>query len=142
MFRNFLRTQDYSKFTYGNEQMISLNIPKKYLILLEVDWPKISVLTNSILQKIPLNKFKYSEKLDGIHTYLLIFDKKIFNVTNYNNFSKIFQIDSINFINMNFSGDCIIETEYYENIYYIFDVYYLNGVDLSNKFLDERLNLI
>ena len=142
MFRNFLRTQDYPKFTYGNEQMISLNIPKKYLILLEVDWPKISVLTNSILQKIPLNKFKYSEKLDGIHTYLLIFDKKIFNVTNYNNFSIILPIDSINFINMNFSGDCIIETEYYENIYYIFDVYYLNGVDLSNKFLDERLNSI
>ena len=122
MFGNFLENQEFQYYKQRNDEPDSLNIPKKYLILLEVDWPKISVLTNSILQKIPLNKFKYSEKLDGIHTYLLIFDKKIFNVTNYNNFSIILPIDSINFINMNFSGDCIIETER-QNIMKIFIIF-------------------
>ena len=142
MFGNFLENQEFQYYKQRNDEPDSLNIPEKYLKLLEVDWPKISVLTNSILQKIPLNKFKYSEKLDGIHTYLLIFEKKIYNITYYNDFSDIIQINASNFINMNFSGDCIIETEYYENIYYIFDVYFLNGVDLSYKFLDERLNSI
>ena len=77
--------------------------------------------------------------------FILIFlylKKKIYNITYYNDLSDIIQINASNFINMNFSGDCIIETEYYENIYYIFDVYFLNGVDLSYKFLDERLNSI
>ena len=142
MFGNFLENQEFQYYKQRNDEPDSLNIPEKYLKLLEVDWPKISVLTNSILQKIPLNKFKYSEKLDGIHTYLLIFEKKIYNITYYNDLSDIIQINASNFINMNFSGDCIIETEYYENIYYIFDVYFLNGVDLSYKFLDERLNSI
>ena len=76
MFGNFLENQEFQYYKQRNDEPDSLNIPEKYLKLLEVDWPKISVLTNSILQKIPLNKFKYSEKLDGIHTYLLIFEKK------------------------------------------------------------------
>ena len=117
-------------------------IPEKYLKLLDVNWSKPSVLSNSILQKIPLNKFNYSEKIDGTHTYLLIFDKKIYNVTDNKYEDGIFQIKNHNFIDMNFTGDCIIETELYENIYYIIDVYYLNGIDYSDKYLNERLNSI
>ena len=43
---------------------------------------------------------------------------------------------------MNFTGDCIIETEYYNDIYFIFDVYYLNEVNYSEKYLFERINSI
>ena len=139
----FFRKKSFSRsYTYKDEQGYYLNIPEKYLDLLNVNWPKTSVLSNSILQTIPLDKFNYSEKIDGIHTYLLIFDKKIYNVTNNKDLSDIYQIDINDFIEMNFSGDCIIETEFYENVYYIFDVYYLNGIDYSNKFLKERLNSI
>ena len=139
----FFRKKSFSRsYTYKNKQGYYLNIPEKYLDLLNVNWPKTSVLSNSILQTIPLDKFNYSEKIDGIHTYLLIFDKKIYNVTNNKDLSDIYQIDINDFIEMNFSGDCIIEAEFYENVYYIFDVYYLNGIDYSNKFLKERLNSI
>jgi 16S rRNA G966 N2-methylase RsmD len=118
-------------------------LPEKYRELINVEWAKPSVLSNSVLQIIPLDKFNYSEKIDGVHTYLLIFDGKIYDVTNNKkNFSNIYQINKFNFKEMKFSGDCIIETEYYENKYYIFDVYYLNGVDYSEKFLHERLNSI
>ena len=118
-------------------------LPEKYRELINVEWAKPSVLSNSVLQIIPLDKFNYSEKIDGVHTYLLIFDGKIYDVTNNKkNFSNIYQIDKSKFKEMKFSGDCIIETEYYENKYYIFDVYYLNGVDYSEKFLHERLNSI
>ena len=119
-----------------------MNIPEKYLKLLDVTWAKPSVLSNWVLQKIPLNKFKYSEKIDGFHTYILIFDKQVYNVTDNKDPSKIYQIDESTLKDFNFSGDCILETEYYNNTYFIFDVYYINEVDYSSKFLDERLNSI
>ena len=118
-------------------------IREKYYHLLNQKWSKASVLTNSVLQKVSLDKFNFSEKIDGIHTYLLIFDKKIYNITNINDINEeVYKIDSRNFKNMNFSGDCILETEYYENIYYIFDVYYLNGKDYSQELLHNRLDSI
>ena len=121
--------------TYYNTFDVRKIIPKYYLNLLNVKFAKPYVISNSVLQKIPLNKFNYSDKIDGEHTYLLIFDKKIFNVT-YNN--DIYKYEEEDFINMNFTGDCIIETGFYNGIYYIFDVYYFNGYDYSQKFLKER----
>ena len=137
---NFSRSR--SSYFNKKRQRHYQKIPEKYLELLDVNWSKPGVLSNSILQKIPLNKFNYSEKIDGTHTYLLIFDKKIYNVTDNKYEDGIFQIEKHNFIDMNFTGDCIIETELYENIYYIFDVYYLNEIDYSDKCLNERLNSI
>ena len=40
---------------------------------------------------------------------------------------------------LKFCGDCILETEFYNNIYFVFDVYYLNGVDYSDKYILERI---
>ena len=137
------RTSFYRQKKYYNKRRYMAKLPEKYRELINVEWAKPSVLSNSVLQIIPLDKFNYSEKIDGVHTYLLIFDGKIYDVTNNKkNFSNIYQINKFNFKEMKFSGDCIIETEYYENKYYIFDVYYLNGVDYSEKFLHERLNSI
>ena len=137
------RTSFYRQKKYYNKRRYMAKLPEKYRELINVEWAKPSVLSNSVLQIIPLDKFNYSEKIDGVHTYLLIFDGKIYDVTNNKkNFSNIYQIDKSKFKEMKFSGDCIIETEYYENKYYIFDVYYLNGVDYSEKFLHERLNSI
>ena len=116
-----------------------LNIPDKYKELLNVKWPKPSVLSNAVLQQISLDKFKYSEKIDGVHTFLLIFDKQFFNVTDL---SKIYQIEEKTIKNFIFSGDCILETEFYDNTYYIFDVYYLNGENYSSKLLDELIEYI
>ena len=149
MSSNFFKNRDsleinhiYSKNSIKKRQRHSLDIPEIYLDLLKVDWPKPSVLSNLILQKIPLNKFNYSEKIDGVHTFLLIFDKKIYNVTENKDYSKIYKLDLLNFIDFKFEGNCIIETEKYENVYYIFDVYYLNDKDYSFEFLNERLNSI
>ena len=137
------RTSFYRQKKYYNKRRYMAKLPEKYRELINVEWAKPSVLSNSVLQIIPLDKFNYSEKIDGVHTYLLIFDGKIYDVTNNKKyFSDIYQIDKSKFKEMKFSGDCIIETEYYENKYYIFDVYYLNGVDYSEKFLHERLNSI
>ena len=140
--KTFKRNNFYGAISYKKSIKNMCYIKEKYLNLLDVNWAKPSVLSNLVLQKIPLNKFNYSEKIDGVHTYLLIYDKKVYNVTQNNDLSKVYQIDETNFKDMTFSGDCIIETEYYNNFYYIFDVYYLNGINYSQKCLKERLDSI
>ena len=138
--RNFFsKTNSNIHYRHNNEHKNYLNIPDKYKELLKVKWPKPSVLSNAVLQQISLDKFKYSEKIDGVHTFLLIFDKQFYNVTDL---SKIYQIEEKTIKDFNFSGDCIMETEFYDNTYYIIDIYYLNGENYSSKFLDERLNSI
>ena len=128
---------------YRQSERPSINLPEKYITLLkEVTWPSPSVLSNEILLSTPLDKFNYTEKIDGLHTFLLIFEKKIYNVTKNKDASSIKQIDISQFKDMNFSGDCIIETEFYNDIYFIFDVYYLNGENYSEKYLAERIGAI
>ena len=125
---------------YNNKQKPS--IPEKYLELLNVQWPNASVLSNNILLSNSLDVFNYTEKIDGLHTFLLIFKKKIYDVTKNEDLSSIKKLDISKFNNMNFEGDCIIETEFYNDMYHIFDVYYLNGVDYSEKYLHERIEAI
>ena len=127
---------------YRQNENPSINLPQKYLTLLNVTWPSPSVLSNEILLSTPLDKFNYTEKIDGLHTFLLIFEKKIYNVTKNKDVSSIKQLEISQFKDMNFTGDCIIETEYYNDIYFIFDVYYLNGVNYSEKYLFERIGAI
>ena len=121
----------------------TIDIPEKYIKYFTKKWAHPSVLSNAILLQFPLNKFCYTEKIDGLHTHLLIFDKKIYNVSEApDDLSLIKQIDNSEIKNMNFQGDCIIETELYNNIFFIFDVYYLNGVDYSDKYILERIEQI
>ena len=116
----------------------SINIPEIYIELLSREWPSTSVLSNSILLSSPLENFNYTDKIDGLHTFLLIFDYKVYKVSKTPNLL----FENIEIKNMNFEGDCILETEFYNNIYFIFDVYYLNGINYSNKFLFERIDKI
>ena len=118
------------------------SIPDNYLRLLNVKWPSPSVLSNDILLSNSLDVFNYSEKIDGLHTFLLIFDKKIYDVTKNEDLSSIKKLDISNFEKFIFEGDCIIETEFYNNFYFIFDIYYLNGVNYSEKYLHERIEAI
>ena len=71
---------NYSRTNYNykkDNKILNNNIPEKYLYLLKRVWPSPSVLSNSILLSTSLDKFNYTDKIDGIHTHLLIFDKNI-----------------------------------------------------------------
>ena len=130
----------YGNYKRSHKQ--GVNIPKKFLSLLKRRWSSPSVLSNSILLTVPLGKFCFTEKIDGLHKYLLIFNKNVYDVTNNKELKSIEKIDNNKFPNMNFSGECIIETEYYNNYYYIFDLYYINGEDYSEKNIYERIGAI
>ena len=132
----------YYQNSNRQKERSTINIPEKYKELLNVKWPCCSVLSNSVLLSTSLDNFSYTEKIDGIHTYLLIFDRKIYDVTKNEDLSSIKEIDNSKFKNMNFKGDCIIETEFYNNLYFIFDVYYLNGENYKEKYIYERINAI
>ena len=139
----YYKNNSKTNYNYKKDNIIVNNkIPEKYLNLLKRTWPSPSVLSNSILLSTSLDKFNYTDKIDGIHTHLLIFDKNIYNVSKNKDLSLLKPIDNSHFKNMNFSGDCILEAEFYNNIYFIFDVYYLNGVDYSDKYLFERIEPI
>ena len=132
---NFSKSNYYKK----KENKVAINIPEEYKEILSKNWPHPSVLSNSVLQTIPLDKFLYTEKIDGLNKHLLIFDKKVYTISKNPELSLI---ENLEFKDMKFSGDCIIETELYNDIYFIFDVCYLNKVDYTQKFIKERIESI
>lgn len=110
-------------------------LPEEILKLVDVRWPQVSVLSNFILKTTPLDSFYYSEKTDGEHKNLLIYKAKVYDVTHH---------DSIKFLcdisDLDLTDTLILDTELYDDSYYIFDVYYINSV-LECNFL-ERLSKI
>ena len=137
---SYYNNKNINKNFQKDDKKQYLNIPEKYLNLLPKEqkkWPSFSALSNYILLSVPLDNFCYTDKIDGLHIHLLIFEKKIYNVSKT---EKILLIENIE--KMNFNGDCIIEAELYNDCYFIFDVVYLNGVDYSDKYIYERIGSI
>lgn len=113
------------------------NIPKEILEIINVRWPQVGVVSNRLFQDVPLDKFYYSEKTDGLHVNVLIHDHTLYNITHINDIKEIKSNED-----MLFDGTAILDTELYNDVYHIFDVYYLNGENLNNKFFLERLETI
>jgi len=89
-------------------------------VLLSKNYPKVDVLTNEIIQTTPKEKFVWLEKTDGIRQILVIKNGSI----------KTHDIDvSIGTINM--EKLTILDTELYNNKWYIFDSCCYNGEDIS-----------
>lgn len=130
-----------NKFTdnYFNKEITMIggdisNIPKDILNIINVRWPRVNVVTNRLFQENSLDKFYYSEKTDGLHVNVLIHEHTIYDITHFNNISELYHDED-----MLFDGSAVLDTELYDGKYHIFDVYYLNGEILNNKFFLERM---
>lgn len=110
-------------------------IPKEIISLFPQKWPAVGVLVNQMLLKTPLDKFYYSEKTDGLHMNILIFNKKIYDITRIENIHVVDQLE-------NFSETLILDTELYENRYYIFDAYYIQDKCINDLFFNERMKMV
>ena len=104
--------------------------------------PQVSVLTNKMIDTLDLSNFVYLEKTDGLRT-LLIFDSNV--LYSYRNKEGLDILNS----NLNSNSDLkfVVDSELFEDKYYIFDVYYINQdirelpfIERMNKF-KELLNL-
>lgn len=110
---------------------MSIDIPNQILELLPAKWPQVSVVSNAILQRVPLSAFYFSEKTDGVHANILIYNSNIYDVTHK---------DSIKFVSkIDYSEMLILDTEFYKGKYYIFDVYYANSEYVGDEHFVERL---
>lgn len=121
-------------FFNNNMRMIGGdNIPEDILKLVKVRWPQVSVLSNAILQRVPLEKFYYSEKTDGEHKNLLIYNHCVYDVTHSDDIKKMDNIDC--------EKTLILDTELYDNKFYIFDVVYAEK-DVSKENFLQRMSYV
>ena len=97
------------------------------------NFPQTGVLNNFILRTVPLRHFVWTEKTDGLRTELNIKGK---NTTN------IKTSESINIPFKHSIKETILNTEYLNNKYYIFDSPKVDGTDISSKHFLERYEII
>lgn len=120
----------------------SVQLPKEIKDLISVKWPQVSVLTNSILATTSLEQYYYSEKTDGIHRNLLIYEGVCFDVSLMGSSSvsaggvsrepvKLFELD--------FKPTLILDCEEYNSKYFIFDVYYADDKCLNEETFVNRM---
>lgn len=104
----------------------NLKIPTKF--------PQVGVLTNNILREHDLNDFVVLDKTDGLHINMAFLGNCIYSIVK----GKLKKIQKVSY---NFPLT-ILDTEYYKQngMYYVFDACYINNVDISNLFFEERMN--
>lgn len=112
-------------------------IPSEIREVMKVRWPRVNTVSNRLFQDVPLDKFYYSEKTDGLHANILVYQHHIYDITHTDNIKEI-----TNDEDMLFDGSAILDTELYNDVYHIFDVYFLNGENLNSKFFLERMEAI
>lgn len=110
----------------GGNDVILDNIPSSF--------PQVSVLTNNIIQTIPKGSFVWLEKTDGLRNVIIIENNKVYSIVKGSpNF--LFNIEGDKFIRRS-----ILDTEFYQGKYYIFDAVMINGEDISDKFFIDRMD--
>lgn len=119
--------------------------------LLDV-FPNVSIITNDIISSISLDKFVYMEKYDGERRALIVFDDNLYELTKTYfkliNSKKIIKnksqlktvLDSFNKSKQPKYNLIILDCEYYDNCYNIFDVLYYCDNDLNKLIFTERIS--
>lgn len=129
---SIIKQDDFFKKSYmigGDSSYIPDSI-RKYCLS---DWPKVGVISNYLLQKIPLESFVYLEKTDGIHANILIHDGRIYDVTNSEEIKQVGTTET--------KATLVLDTENYENKYYVFDAYVVDNEIVNEKHFEERMKL-
>jgi len=97
-------------------------------------FPQVGVLTNEILYKTPLSDFVVLEKTDGLHAIVIIKNKHIYVIK----FGQA-EVQPVE-LNEVFDRQTILDCEWYNNKYYIFDCPQINGEMIDSKPFTERMN--
>lgn len=131
--KKILKENNFFQETYmlGGD---STYLPENIKDLCLERWPQVGVISNYILMKIPLESFVYSEKTDGVHYNLLIHDGRLYDVTHKDSIKQIDTVDC--------KDTLILDTELYDNKYFIFDAYVINGEVINEKLFIERMKMV
>ena len=96
-------------------------------------FPQVGVLTNRVLQLAPLSSFVWLEKTDGLHNNLIIYENTLYSIIKK-------EPVLVQKLNINSSGQTVLDTELYEGKYYIFDASMIEGEDISSLTFPERMD--
>lgn len=103
------------------------NIPTRFI--------QVSTLTNDVIQTVPVNKFVWTEKIDGVRVEVLIENGIMYDITN----PKKITIIKSGIVNDHCFKRSILETEHYEDKYIIFDVLMIENESTLNNFYIDRI---
>lgn len=128
----FRKYKSNSTSLTGGNSNTSINIDTS-------DIPKsfcqVATLSNYTIETIPIDKFVWLEKTDGLRTVIMFENDKLYNITNYNDIKLISTLPDCNF------KRTILDTELYENEYMMFDAIFVDGQNISTKYYIERMQL-
>ena len=106
--------------------------PVKGMIIPQ-SFPQVGVLTNEILYKTPLTDFVWLEKTDGQHYNLILFNDKLYAVVHG-------EVKEHSTLPINCAHQTILDTEFYNDKFYIFDCPMVEGKDISESSFVERMS--
>ena len=111
------------------------------LVKLPKRFPQVGVLNNYIFYLHEPTDFIYLEKTDGEHTLLLIDDNDIYKLSTSHKLTLtlLFSLSENDNINHGFS---LLDAEFYNNQYYVFDAYAVDNVLIYDYNLIDRLKQI
>ena len=92
--------------------------------------PQVDIATNKLLQSISKDNFVWLDKTDGLRTLIVCFDGVI------NSFVKG-ELHSLDIVDKN-APVFVVDTEFKDDVYYVFDVYFYNS-DVRLLTFEERL---
>lgn len=122
-----------------SDAIANIKLPKYF--------PQVSVLTNRILKETPLDKFVWLEKTDGTHYNILIYDNKMYYIRKHKENSTDVSIRNADYdiiyikdVSLN-QGLTILDTELYNNKYYVFDASMIENNDISSQGYIERMKI-
>ena len=110
-------SNDYSKYVYDRIFRFEKLIPKPV---------NIKETDSDTLKD---NVYYVTNKLDGQRFLLYFFDGNIYSIQNRN----------VKFLCETKINNCLVDTEFFKNKYYLFDCYMYESNDILNKNLSERL---
>ena len=139
---------------------LSLRGGKVPNVTLPKAFPQVGVVTNSLLKTTPLDKFVWLEKTDGIHHNILIYENVMYDIvrqkhtgstTSTTSTSDVITLPNSSFVlhkltdlpsstSTSTSTQTILDTEFYNNNYYIFDAPMINGKDISTLSFIDRMS--
>ena len=158
LFNSFFKLIEkiYSSFTDFN---INYNIIKTILSVNSIDiFPSSKILTGDIVKKNNIKKYTLSYNVDGERKEIIIINKNIYELTKYSFreiggenececsskevsiLDRLLSYQKIRKQNIQYFIT-ILDCEYYEGIYYVFDIYCCKSSVINDLSYNERMNI-
>ena len=109
-------------------------LPANIMKKLDVKWPKVGIISNFQFSITPLTSFVWSEKTDGEHKNLLLLEGKLYDVTK--------PLEPVEIGHVPTNKTFILDTEFLDDKYWIFDAYIVDSKDVSKSLFEDRMKSI